>query len=229
MTLYSRSHDAKLTDVPHAGLNNPNLPSFHTTLILRIIHLKLTFDPRGVIGPLHECTRSTSIANTFGVMGQPALPQLVIHCPTYNPHRRKRLPQYRDSPSPRDEESHKGDPVFAHAVVTQHADRHERRRARANLGVKQEDIRLFSAVSFTQNLWEHDVKKKWLASFSIGLDEERTDGNVSDDAPEATFERSAADVGKVSIYVVKMLDRVAVLRAKNRHPTDILFVILSME
>lgn len=66
-----------------------------------------------------------------------------------------------------------------------------------HLRIEEEDKAVASKVAFPDAHRKHGVQQKRFAGVHLGLDEQRTDADVLDDAAQALFERSSAAVGSI--------------------------------
>lgn len=61
-----------------------------------------------------------------------------------------------------------------------------------HLRIEEEDEAVARKVAFADAHGEHGVQQERLAGVHLGLDEQRADADVLDDAAQALFERSSA-------------------------------------
>ena len=72
--------------------------------------------------------------------------------------------------------------LWEYAVVKKRSNGHKGRCTSADLGVKQEDIRVGSGGPVTNADGKHEVQEKWFSCLLVCLNEEGTHANVIDDA-----------------------------------------------
>ena len=95
-----------------------------------------------------------------------------------------------DAADARDEDGRDDDVLLENAVVEQDADGHERRRARPDLRVEQEDVALRGALARRREaLRQRDLVQERLARLGVALHEDAPDGHVLDNSPQALLER----------------------------------------
>lgn len=187
------------TYMPHPRFNHPN----HPALRIILTHIRA---PQA----LERLTLHTDNLH-------PPLREMIVHRRAHDLDVRKRLAEHDDAAAARDEERDEDDVVLRDAVVEQDANRHERGRRGPDLRVQQEHPGVPRAPPFADALREREVQQERLAGLGLGLDEQRADGDVVDDAAEAAFEGPTA-VRVYERYVGGLVVRTD-LRSEDRYAT----------
>lgn len=182
---------------------------------------------------LHVCLGRRNIPQ------RPRLPQDGVDRATHDTDARERALQHPHAAARGNDERHEDDVRLWDTVVEQHTDRHERCGARADLEresgescdrrrergravthlrVEEEDEAVPGKVAFADAHGEHGVQQERLAGVHLGLDEQRADADVLDDATQALFERSST--ARTSVHNAGGCWRS--LRSQDGYSTDVL-------